>query len=167
MKRIIVALIVAATLVACGDAKTGTNTSNGTAGQPAAGTKLSDCEYATALLKSLETFGNSVPNATTYGNKETALTAFDTFDGELGTLIGALKGYQLSADVAKVNSGVVAIFEDAREQIPELKSAVQSGDTARLTTVGVTLSQGIVPRMEAIQQQNKEVVDKLNKCDRA
>jgi len=161
-------VFAAATLLACGgDAKDDTTTSSGTTNPPAAGRKLSDCDYATALLTALETFSTSVPSVTTIKNKEDALTAFDTFDGELGTLVSELKSYQLSTDVATVNRDVVAIFEDARKQIPELKRAVESGDTTRLTTAGVTLSQGIVPRMEALQQQHKEVMDKLDTCEPA
>ncbi|MGH2588168.1 MAG: hypothetical protein ACRDJE_24890 [Dehalococcoidia bacterium] len=161
-------LLAAATLLACGgDATDDTTTSSGTTDATAAGTKLSDCDYATALLTALETFSTSVPSVTTITNKEEALTAFDTFDGELGRLVGELKSYQLSSDVAKVNREVVAILEDARTQIPELKRAVESGDTARLTTVGVTLSQGIVPRMEAIEKDNQGAMDKLNQCDGA
>ncbi|MGH2602569.1 MAG: hypothetical protein ACRDJ9_24695 [Dehalococcoidia bacterium] len=160
-------VVTGATLLACGgDTKAGAGTS-GDAGATIAGRKLSDCEYATALLKSLETFSASAPSLTTIANTETALQAFDTFDSELGTLIGELQSYRLSAEVAAVNNGVITIFEDARKQIPELKGAIRSGDTTRLTTAGVTLSQGIVPRMEAIQQQHPRVMDKLNQCDTA
>jgi hypothetical protein len=159
---------ISAPLLACGgDATDNTTTSSGATGQPAAGTKLSDCEYATVLLESLETFSTAVPSVTAYGNKAEALRAFDTFDGELGTLVSELQSYQLSADVAKVNREVVAVFEDARTQIPELKSAVQSGDTARLTTVGVTLSQGIVPRLDTIEKENQRAMDKLDQCESA
>lgn len=161
-------VFAAATLVACGgDAKDGTNTSSRTTSPPAAGEKLSDCDYATVLLTSLETFSTSVPSVTTFGNKAAALRAFDTFDGELGALVSGLKSYQLSSDVAKVNSGVVAIFEDTRKQLPELKGAVVSGDTARLTTVGDTLSQGIFARLDTIEQQHQGTMDKLDRCDRA
>jgi len=159
-------VFAAATLLACGgDDKAGAGTSGGATGATAAGKKLSDCAYAGALLKSLETFSTAAPGLTAYGDKEEALKTFDTFDGELGTLIGELRSYRLAAEVAAVNHGVIAIFEDARKQIPELKSAVQSGDTARLTTAGVTLSEGIVPRMEAIQQEHPGVMATLNRCE--
>ncbi|MGH2584149.1 MAG: hypothetical protein ACRDJE_04485, partial [Dehalococcoidia bacterium] len=90
--------------------------------------------------------------------------AFNRFESALGTLINEMKGYQLSSDVAKLNSGVVAIFEDARGQIPELRSAVESGDTARLTAVAARLNQEVFPRMDTVQEENKGAMDKLNKC---
>jgi hypothetical protein len=151
--------------LACGDDDTsGTTSSSGTTGATTAGKKLSDCDYATALVESLEKFTTSLPNFGAFQSKEDAINAFDTFDSALGALINEMKSYQLSSDVAKVNGGVVAIFEDARRQIPELQSAVESGDTARLTAVAARLSQEVFPRMDTIQKDNQGAMDKLNKC---
>ncbi|MGH2589059.1 MAG: hypothetical protein ACRDJE_29395 [Dehalococcoidia bacterium] len=157
-------LLAAATLLACGDDKDATETSTGAAGATAAGKRLSDCDYATALVRSMEKFTASLPNFGAIATTDDAVKAFNTFDSELSTLIGELKSYQLSSDVAKVNDGVVAIFEDARKQIPELRGAVETGNTARLTEVAGKLSQDIFPRMDTIQKDNKGAMDKLNRC---
>ncbi|MGH2598398.1 MAG: hypothetical protein ACRDJ9_03320 [Dehalococcoidia bacterium] len=156
---------LSAVLLACGgDDTNDTATSGATTGSTAAGKKLSDCDYATTLVRSLETFTNSLPNFGAFQSKEDAINAFNTFDSALGALINEMKSYQLSSDVAKVNNGVVSIFEDARRQIPELKSAVESGNTVRLTEVAARLNQEVFPRLDTIQEENKGAMDKLNTC---
>jgi hypothetical protein len=151
--------------LACGDDDTSDTAVAGTAsGATTAGKKLSDCDYATTLVQSLEGFTNSLPSVSGFRSTTDAIAAFDAFDRELGTLVGELKSYQLSSDVAKVNGSVISIFEDARGQIPELKRAAQSGDSARLTQVAARLTQEILPRMDTIEKDHKGAMDKLGRC---
>ncbi|MGH2604554.1 MAG: hypothetical protein ACRDJ9_34840, partial [Dehalococcoidia bacterium] len=63
--------LTAAVLLACGDDdKDGTAAGSGTTGATAAGKKLSDCEYATTLVQSLEKFTSSLPNFGAFQGKE-------------------------------------------------------------------------------------------------
>lgn len=130
----------------------------------ATGNRLSDCNYATALVKSLGTFTTSLPDPTTFTTADDAIKSYNTFGDQLTSLISQLQSYQLSPDVAKVNSDAISIFADTKGQIAELTSAAQAGDTAKLTDVSTTITQDILPRLNTVQQQNKATVDRLNKC---
>ena len=149
-----------------GSEASGTVAGGGASGAAAGGRKLNDCQYATALVRSLEKFTTALPSsaASGSGGKEAAIKAFDTFDGELAALVAELKSYRLSADVARVNAGVVSVFEDARKLIPELKTAVGRGDVVSLTQVSAKLTEDIFPRLDAIQTANQRAMDRLNKC---
>ncbi|MGH2586028.1 MAG: hypothetical protein ACRDJE_14035 [Dehalococcoidia bacterium] len=151
--------------LACGDEDTSDAAVHGTATRATtAGAKLSDCDYATTLVHSLETFTNSLPSVSGFRSMSDAIAAFEAFDRELGTLVSELTSYQLSSDVARVNTAVISIFEDARAQIPELKRAVESGDSIRLTQVSARLTQEILPRMDSIERENQGAMDKLGRC---
>jgi hypothetical protein len=139
------------------------------AGALASGTRLSDCEYANALVRSMERFTAAVPpfGTAAVSGKDGVIGALTDFDGELATLIGELRGYRLAADIAPVNDGVVRVFEDTRRQIPELKGAVESGDVSRLTAAATTLTGEVFPRLDSVQSENKAAFDRLNTCAKA
>lgn len=138
-------------------------------GDLAGGARLGDCEYANVLVRSLERFTKAVPPFGTdrVAGKVAVIQALDAFDGELAALTGELRGYRLNADTARVNDGVVRVFEDARSQLPALKSAVESGDVAMLTTAAKTLTGEVFPRLDTVQTENKATLDRLNKCAKA
>lgn len=130
------------------------------------GARLNDCEYARALGRSLERFTGAVPafGTASVTDKDGVVRALDAFDGELADLIGELRGYQLSADVAQVNNGVTQVFEDARAQLPAVRSAVVSGDVARLTAAATTLTTEVFPGLDRVQAENKAAIERLDKC---
>lgn len=128
-----------------------------------AGKKVSDCTYAKALVQSLKTFTTSLPTATTASSQD-AIASYNTFNTQLTGLINQLKSYQLSPDVAKVNAGVISVFQDMQSQLAALTTAAQAGDVAKITDTTTKITQDLLPRLDAIQQQNKATMDKLNKC---
>lgn len=132
----------------------------------APGKRLNDCEYARALGRSLERFTDAVPAFGTSSISDTdgVVRALDAFDGELAYLIDQLRGYQLSTDVARVNDGVAQVFEDARAQLPAVRSAVASGDVARLTAAATKLTDEVFPSLDRVQAENKTVIERLDKC---
>ena len=141
-----------------------------TAASTLAGDKrLSDCEYANALVRSLERFTAAVPPFGTNSivGTDAVIRALNTFDGELATLVDELRAYRLTPETARVNDGVVGVFEDTRRQLPELKSAVETGDVSRLTAAATTLTGEVFPRLDTIQAENKGTFERLNKCARA
>lgn len=167
----LLAVVSIAALVACGsDSKEDDASAAGSAASTSAkagSKKLSDCEYASAFVETLDKFTTSLGTASTaaVGNKDQALKSFDSLDAELSALISELKSYQLSSDVAKVNSSMIAIFEDLRKQVPELRSAASYGNTAKLVEVSGTFGREMAPRLQKIEQDNKGAVEKLNTCE--
>ena len=151
------------------DREAGASPSATAASTLAGGMRLNDCEYANALVRAMGRFTAAVPpfgTASVVGPNG-VIRALDAFDGELVALIGELRGYRLTADVARVNDGVVRVLEDTRSQLPEMRSAVESGDVARLTTAATTLTGGVFPRLDSIQSENKGALDRLNRCAKA
>ena len=159
---------VAVALMACGsDDKDdeGGATSGGSQASTAR-KKLNDCEYAKQLLDDLGRFTTSLSGTSTasIGSKDQAVQAFNTLDAELGALISQMKGYQLSGDVAKVNTAFISVFEDMKKQVPEVRKAAESGDTAKLDQFSTTFGRDLDTKLDKIQEDNKGAVDKLNKC---
>jgi hypothetical protein len=135
----------------------------------AGGKRLDDCEYANALVRAMERFTATVPpfGTSSVVGADGVIRSLNDFDGELASLAAELRGYQLGADIAPVNDGVVRVFDDTRRQLPELRSAVESGDVSRLTSAATILTGEVFPRLDSIQSENKAAFDRLNRCARA
>jgi hypothetical protein len=165
--------LIGALIAGCGgsgdtpaDGGSGTLPSATASDARAAETRLNDCEYARALGRSLGRFTAAVPafGTASITDKDGVVRALDAFDGELAALISELRSYQLSADIARVNDGVAQVFADARAQLPAVRSAVASGDVARLTAAATTLTTEVFPELDRVQAENKAAIERLDKC---
>ena len=159
---------MAAALVACGsdDKDDEGGTTSGGSQASTARKKLNDCEYAKQVVDDLNRFSSSLADSSTasISSKEQAVQALNKLDSELGALISQMKGYQLSGDVSKVNNAFIGVFEDVRKQVPEMRKAAETGDTAKLDQISQSFNKDLDTKLDKIQEDNKSAVDKLNKC---
>ena len=162
------ALMLAATLVACGGDTKDDKTASTTGDNEVSGarTKLDDCAYARQLNVDIGRFASSLPDTSTASISSTdqALQALDTLDTELGTFITQMKGYRLSGDVAKVNTAFIGFFEEFRTQLPAVRASARSGDIASLERLSASFGEDLDTKLETILQNNQEVFDKLSTC---
>ena len=165
---LVLVAMLAVALMACGSDKKDDKGGSASVDSPTttSGKKLDDCAYAKQLTDDLGQFTMSLPDtsAASITGVDQGIDALNKLDSEMVSFISQMKGYQLSGDVAKVNSAFISFFEDFRNQIPEVRKAAQSGDTSKLSQFTVTFGTDLNTKLEKIHDDNKGAFDKLNKC---
>lgn len=136
------------------------------------GKKLTDCEYAAMVEQAIADFASNVTKSSTAmvsaspsgSVDEQVSLAFEALDNELAKTIDELKALNLPSDLKKMNDGIIQLFEEFRKQVPEMKKAALSGDTARITQIVTKASTDLGSRMEKLDKENPGVSNRLSKC---